>query len=540
MYKKIKQFIFFLAIMIAFMACQEQDDQESINAQNDLHSTDSAIENVNANDIPTIINHIAYQQSNFLPQFENQSSVNSDNNNPFGTVDLDHIQALINNENAEDKTYTFAITPHSYITDSFANLIVRVTNGIIVRSYIINYTPTDSYRITHGLSFDSHFSGTIEKFFLEETTINSSSSFTNSLETLTPVTSHTLNDGTVIESTTNCEPVGDTDNTDDTGNSGETGDPTSGNDDTGSSEPSGGSGNGGSEHCYDVITYVGCCSKNFCTPHAPEFNGGSWCTGNQRITNVCGLGHQFTGGTASSTSFNTDSSEPCPNDDVIVIPVNNQDPCKAINDYRDTMVIDDALDNLKASVNANQTSEKGYEVSMNDHGEVTTAFKQGGFDGVRLAHGGSIIGGMHTHTQDGIPFFSGDDVYKLANYFSSNTNSNKKVEDVFSMVVVNLNGNTETFAISINSFPVFRTIATQIGLEGLKREMNNIQNRVTVSPSLEKYAGGLLKLFKRYEQRYNLPVGSSINLFKLNNSGNFDKVELNSNNQIETNPCPTT
>ena len=312
------------------------------------------IEKVDASQIPNIINHIAYQQANYIPSMGNQSSVNSGNDNPFGTIDLSYIQALINDENVEDKTYTFPIIPHPEITDSFSNLIVRVIGGQIIRSYVNVYTPTEAYRQEKGaVVFHDDFTGTVTSFTLEETIINSSDSFTNSFGELDPIQTRTYENGTatstitsedcppdsdndgIIDSADNCpntynpnqtdldgDGIGnacDTDNT--TGGSGnETGDPNN-NDDTGSgtSGDGSGSGTGGGGHgtdCHEVEIAIGCCDKGFCTPHPPLFNGGSWCSGNNATTLECG-GINFTNNSNDPVSLT--STDPCPNDNIIII-----------------------------------------------------------------------------------------------------------------------------------------------------------------------------------------------------------------------------
>ena len=357
--KRVKP-IFFLLVTIIFYNCQQDDDTfEEENTQ--TQSVSSRAVRVDVETIPTVLNHIAYQQANYIPTMEHQSSVNSGDTNPFGEIDLNYIYAMIDAENVENKTYSFGIIPHEENTTSFANLVVRVEEGSIIRSYVNVYTPSESHLQQYGLGFNPHFTGTIERYTLEETVVNASS-FTSSFGTLEPIVTQNFNDGN-LENVTNsedCPPDTDNDTVPDhldncvyaanpsqldsdndgigdvcdsdhngSGSSGETGNPNgddptqdpNGGDPTGG-EPSGGSGGG----CYWQTSYVhhDCGS----TQHTGAGEAGQCTSGQQPWTEtvytwVCEYDHNFTGNTSTtqtSSSFNepTLSLDPCYMDDVVV------------------------------------------------------------------------------------------------------------------------------------------------------------------------------------------------------------------------------
>ena len=118
--------IIMLAMVLSMISCQKDDTEFVVSSTETSHAaTRHKIRVISAEEIPNVINHIAYQQVNFIPEMENQS-VNTGNDNPFGFIDLEQIQAIINNEMEQDRTYTFSIVSYPHITDSFSNLIVRV------------------------------------------------------------------------------------------------------------------------------------------------------------------------------------------------------------------------------------------------------------------------------------------------------------------------------------------------------------------------------------------------------------------------------
>ena len=103
--------LFLISVIFVFWQCV-QDDQSLIpNTQQinfESHTT-RVQEIINADNIPEIINFISKQKIHLLP---NQEERNSENEEVqlFGEINLDQIVALVNDEQADDKTYTFGIS----------------------------------------------------------------------------------------------------------------------------------------------------------------------------------------------------------------------------------------------------------------------------------------------------------------------------------------------------------------------------------------------------------------------------------------------
>ncbi len=90
--------------------------------------------------------------------------------------------------------------------------------------------------------------------------------------------------------------------------------------------------------------------------------------------------------------------------------------CRKANELLQDNHFTNALDDIESE--AHDPSESGYEISREDGSNLLgTEYKQGGFYGVRLKTGGTIIGGIHHHTDDGYPMFSADDLRGLLIYF---------------------------------------------------------------------------------------------------------------------------
>ena len=293
------------------------------------------IETVAAKEVSFILDHISAQRAGYLPASGNRTQ--DEGANPFGTVDVDHIMALINDEAATDKTYTFGMVNPDGIIDEFANLIIRTIDGEIIKAYIQVYSPTPAYLETYGLAISSTFSGTMRSYFLEGSGIDLSRTqgIQHLGEGLEPVKVRVVEGGESmsVEIMIDCDPP-DTDNDstdpndDDTGGttgsgSGDPGDPNGdGHTDTGTTDTNpggdeGGAGTdgGGAQDC-DFEVYTNCCNRNICLPHGPR-GPEPICTGTNTVIIDCGS-PRTAETTGNDKSANADSIS-CPNEDVIVI-----------------------------------------------------------------------------------------------------------------------------------------------------------------------------------------------------------------------------
>ena len=379
MIKKTIRWILY-SILIGTVLCSCIDDEldtfspdlETPHVHTDQYGR--TIETVAAKEVSFILDHISAQRAGYLAASGNRTQ--DEGANPFGTVNVDHILALINDEAATDKTYTFGMNNPEGIIDEFANLIIRTIDGEIVKAYIQVYSPTPSYLEAHGLALGSGFSGTISSYFLEGSGIDLErmQGMQKLGEGLDPVKLRTVEFGESVDLQIfiDCDPPDtasddDTDpNGDDTGGttgsgSGDPGDPNDGgHTDTGTTDTNpggdeGGAGTdgGGAQDC-DFEVYTNCCNRGFCDPHGPR-PPAPHCTGTNAVVIDCGSDRSATTSGDKSTSGDSIS---CPNEDVIVIDPNDEDDC------------DTSKEDLKKIFpNANDTDMQTLANVINHYGE---------------------------------------------------------------------------------------------------------------------------------------------------------------------------
>ncbi len=171
-----------------------------------------------------------------------------------------------------------------------------------------------------------------------------------------------------------------------------------------------------------------------------------------------------------------------------------------------------------------------------------TEYKQGGFYGVRLKTGGTIIGGIHHHTDDGYPMFSADDLRGLLIYFIKHDRfrelGQQLVDDVFvALVVPTGNSSSTTYLLKINNFLALTNFLNRIPLNLLQRRLEIANSRVGVNAFQNEYAEQFLKEINKLLVKYNVQ-GSPIDLFKRSADGNsFDSVTLDQDQDVAILPC---
>lgn len=352
----------YLLLLLIAISCQKDDDIEIRASQSDHHVHKTA-QIVKWQEIPNVINHIAWQGLNLIPSMETANSLENNSSNPFGEIDLNEIYEKINEDFQGYKSYNFHVSRPANSGNWFATLHVITVDGTIIRSYINKYTPTDAHFNEHGLVFDNHFTGTIERFLLEGIQNNSTSSFANqTTNSLEPVRTDTIESGQTTQTTNNdcdsdidndgiddsvdnciivanpdqldsdgdgignvCDgtPYGDSNDTGTGGSGNEPGDPSDHDDGagTGTSEPGGMGSGGGSGSCstYEFPIYIPC---------SQELHFYPWEDCNAQVpphivygTGVDCSGINFTDTIGSVVSFTNSeiTLEPCGNDDLIVI-----------------------------------------------------------------------------------------------------------------------------------------------------------------------------------------------------------------------------
>lgn len=478
-----------LLIALAVISCQKEDDfskQDTTITQDKV--IDRKVIDIHKEDIPgNIIQHIAFQRASYIPYDNQNRSSSTQSDNPFGTIDFDQVKAIVNDQQATDKTYTFNIDSHPHITRSFTNLIVRVKNGSIVRSYINRYKPTDTHFNNKQLQFDNTFSGTLESFTFEETADPNQPLI--AIETKTfdsgTVTSVSLNedcqqpdsdaDG-VPDTLDNCPnhansdqadadndgfgdacdstPNGNNDDTSGNGNPDDGQNPDDGSTDTGDGLPSDDTGNddtgnGGIGDC-DVSIQITCCSNDFCEPHGPRpIGGGEYCSGTGAIVIDC-AGMDFTDPN-TTTSENT-TLQPCPNDDIVVIDPRDT-PCNNLT----ALTVNNASVRLKLKElrQVDIGKEQGFEIRKNPENNSDSATNL--FSGnsacseVNITYNSGIaFAGAHSHPDScGVyGMFSAGDVLNLAKIQDKYNGLGKDHYNTYTFI---LTTTTDTYAIKFNN-----------------------------------------------------------------------------------------
>ena len=548
-------------LLYGLYACQQDEQtlaEETLQVESTTHTDvrGRTIETVNSKHISFLVDYIASQEAGYIQESGNRSE--GEEINPFGTVDLDRIQALINDETAIDKTYTFAMTAPEHITDEFSNLIVRVIDGEIIRAYINVYTPTPEYLANYGLIPGSAYSGEINSYSLEGSGIDLGRSVINKLgEGLTPVKAIAFSDGNVFEVTISqdCDPPDTTDNnppdtdpdsnTNTGGGGGEPDEPDNDHQDTGTTDhdPSGGDptgpdgGGGGTSDC-DFEIYVGCCNRNICEPHGPRLPQ-PLCTGSNAVVIDCSDDRSAN---TTGETVNVDHTD-CPDDDVVVIgppqEITIEDLCNEISDQiNNDTDFQEAKSAVANSTNFNKEEETGkaqrtdgefYDLEVNSRGTL------------RFNPTDEDVGFMHVHVNDWetgnfniagepevaspIRIFSPGDIRSFLLLARIARDNNQPIEGVFGYVyssgrdyAFRYNGDTALLDNLINSLPLEEMNKLNTEYANLVRENNK-----------EK---GLL-LFMRDV----IGLNSGIELFQVKNNGNVTHLFLDNNENVDRENC---
>lgn len=485
--------------LLCITGCQYNEDQSFSELQDAV--VQGRFKVVDYRSIPNVMNHIAWQHINLIPALEQQMAITS-NDNPFGTIDLNMIRQVIFEDNPGHGNYTFAITPHEHVTGSFANLVVVVQDGVIVRSYINNYIPSVTHILNYGLTFNEQFTGQIKRYTLEDIGANgTTTAFTGGNGTAhgTPVAIMTLEQGglTNVSLTPNCDDGDGAGNTGDSmGNDGDTigsGTGSGGGASTGGS--SGGSSSSGSPNPFPdfscdiyVNTVEYCCN-------GPDVFIDIICS---EVDNV----NQFTGGsTASSFNQNTPTTNtaPCSGDDVIVINppenpcANTDNKIAALNAIMNNEPFKTKLQNLLNDTGGDV--EKGVEFNLTTTGWETEEFV-GDEMGIQFPDPTtSTYVTMHMHHDGLFPFFSAQDIIESARMFLASGSSLP-----VSMLVTSQN----LYAFVANNETDLNTLMNRSGEGQNYKDFIDIFNRLTHKDAIKQLGCELDLTQCNQEELFNL------------------------------------
>lgn len=216
--------------------------------------------------------------------------------------------------------------------------------------------------------------------------------------------------------------------------------------------------------------------------------------------------------------------------------------CYGLDTLTNNIDFNNAIDDLENFIANNEEDEQGYEVS-NTNNTIGTNFVAGDWQGVVLGYGNNIIGGMHTHPDQGYPMFSAQDIYTLYNYYKQvSYNPNVSQNDVFLTLTTQGDNQIDTFMIKIKDFTMLNFIVQTYQLSPSNRKAMRLFNQKLNSDyrqnsDINDYMRELLETFEDIKAEYNMPK-TPLYLYKLNTSTNtFEKVKLNGSNPPIKTPC---
>ena len=508
--------------------------------------------------------YIVSQEAGYIQEGGNRSQ--DEQANPFGIVDLDHIQALINDEAAIDKTYTFAMIPPEHITDEFSNLIVRIIDGEIIRAYINVYTPTPEYLTDYGLVPGNAYSGAINSYALEGSGIDLERSVINKLgEGLTPVKTIAFADGSAFEViiSEDCDPPDPPDHTDDnsnddpndsnnnnTGGGGEPDEPDNDHQDTGTTDQGNGDpdgpidGGGGDIICIEFIDVGGCCERNICNPHPPALPE-PLCSGVNAVVIDCYNTHNVADDTEASPdrSVEVDHTD-CPDDDVVVIGPPQEDPptieelCANIeNEQLSDQVFQDVVDDMED--HTNQMNELGFALDTDGDYRALPNNANGNLD---YPIESDDVGFVHIHLNDyetgrfdiygnpeerrPIRIFSPRDILSFLRLINLAIQNNRPLEDVYGAMFssqrdyfLKFNGNPDQIASFIASIET-----TDI------KTLNDTFGDYVLRYSNEE------AFFRFIRDELNIPLDAGVELFRVRNNGDIEH-KFFENEEVDEEDC---
>jgi len=536
-------------------------------------------ETIDAANIPGIIEFISRQKVGLMSSLANGTRSAEDSEvYHFGDIDLDHIVALVNDEQADDKTYTFGISTPEFF-DQWANLIIRVIDGEIIRAYINIYSPSPEYLEDVGLGFHQNFTGTMESFGLEDSGIDLNRSVGGKLgDGLRSLKSVSIIGGIAESITQSDECDNDTDdnnndnNNNNNGNNGNGNNNDDGHDGTDHQDTTdgtqtddggtGGTGDGGVSVviCIEVENIGGCCNRNVCNPHPPATPYPK-CTGVNAVIIQCGDasvvnpdGDDPLGGETASTRMSD-----CPNDDVIIInPFLN--PCTNLTASINLPEVKQRLIALKnESTQSSHITEKGFTVRRHPtNGTTVTPDVEANLcSAVAMAITAITHTAVHTHPVECngnvMPFgmFSGADIANLEAMFTVSQQFDVLGTSELTQIVIY---NGSVFAIKFDDDTAALALDALLPNISVSSTPGEIEERRKAIDILNRKVG---KAFSRTESLNNNQQNSAtlqkgmlnffagenldISLYKANFSGGqitWDKKVLN-NNVLSSEPCTT-
>lgn len=547
-------------ILVALLWSCQKDDETSV-ASKTLRPQSSTSKSVSASDIPIVMQFLESKSNNRLEFVIDDSNSelgmhrNHEENLSITSVLTDQIKMVTNSYGKSN--YTFKLIEEQTKEGTyFLNLVVKEYNDELYM-YIIKYVPDASWLSTYiDENSLNNFSGDLY-LYNEEGTYVAKVDMVNGSSTLItkdPCDNNTSNSGSSGSNGGGGSGGGSS-------SSSGTGTGTS----SGSSSSSGSSGGGSGGWGIDVDWNMNCC---WCEGQVVGTHDHRACAIEITINLAANSDSQnaILGGGRSLRDVLRNPcddvpeecfdvvGDPCPhgcdadgncvedteeieNTETGII-MEIETPCEKLNNLLTNTTFSEALSNIQQEADGN--SERGFEISKDDNGNISTNFVQGGFDEIDLATGGDIIGGIHNHTEDyGQPMFSGQDISMMQFYYLHNQNrppnGNLVPRDVTSIVV----GEYGTYAISINNYFTLTNLLNTVGVKKLKRKLNNAYNRNTGWQGASKYTKALLKTINDLLEENNIQGTPPISLYKLNQDGTaFEEITLDENNEPNApQPC---
>ena len=114
--------------------------------------------------------------------------------------------------------------------------------------------------------------------------------------------------------------------------------------------------------------------------------------------------------------------------------------------------------------------------------------------------------------------------------YTASHRTNKRLDDYSKLLV----GNYGTYAISIQEFG---SLSTLLNTTGFQDDLNaSLESAYFKADSQEDYEKGLLQTIKDLGVEYGVP-GIPLGLYRQNNDGKFEGIELNSSGSLVPKPC---
>ncbi|MFD2586539.1 hypothetical protein ACFSQJ_06335 [Croceitalea marina] len=499
--------VLFCCLLILFLTNCEKDINFTEDATTILKEYPNVSYFSNIADVPQVASALNNTLNKYVSIDSKKDESTYSYETSFGTIHNDRIMQSISDEGVVN--YTFRVTIKDDDPTTFYNLILRKeTDGSFAPPYLKKITMSPGFyeAYSKGTKNLNEFEGSYNNYEINE----------NLDITVLLGTDTTEKGGLSGPCPVPVESNGD----------GNTPNPNDGNNSNGGTSSGGGgtsgtgtgTGSNGSSNSSQGVP-VSCTSRIV----ANECNGGGGhlgeepsCTGSFKgslqLVTTCTNGDVDVEELKRNVTVGAKGSD-CPQDSGDVGMLDESTPLKELRKLLTDTKFKIALNNIKSHLNSN--IEHGYEVSKApDALQVSTNFKTGTENNVKLATGGNIIGGIHHHTQSkGHPMFSAHDIRMLLLYYSRNINRRRTVgkNHVFT-VMLSQHG---IFALKINDLIALSKLVDEKGFNALNKSLEDKYDNTTIPETKSKYTDALLNALKDVQEDKNITV-DAIQLYELN------------------------